>query len=161
MCSFPVLSLALTGIGTVFKQVSQRQQASYQAAVARNNQIVIERQAREALARGEIAEDRQRQKTGLLLGSQRARLANQGTALDEGSPLDIQGDTAVAGEFDALSIRHDAEREAWALRRQAAAYARQTRQASSGGGLFSSLLSSATSVARPGQSGATGPAIWL
>jgi hypothetical protein len=150
MCNFAIASLALSGIGTVLQSVSQSQQSGYQAAVARNNQRIAEQQAQDALRRGDIAEDQQRQKTGLLIGTQRARLAGQGTALDEGSPLDIQGDTAAAGAQDALTIRSNAEREAWGYRAQAANYAAQARLAESRAGWLGtgeSLLAGAGSVA--------------
>jgi hypothetical protein len=136
MCDFGIisgpsvlgtLSMAAGVIGTGMQVLGGMQQARYQAAVARNNQIIAERQAQDALRRGDIAEDQQRQKTGLILGAQRAGMAGQGTALDEGSPLDIQGDTAMAGEMDALTIRSNAEREAWGYRAQAANFAAQER----------------------------------
>lgn len=90
----------------------------YNAQVAENNKIVAERQAADALARGQIAEDEQRRKTMAIKGAQRAALGASGVALDSGSPLDILGDTAAFGELDALTIRSNAEREAYGYRVQ-------------------------------------------
>jgi hypothetical protein len=112
-------STAASILGTGMSAFGGMQQGRYQAAVAKNNQRLAERQAEDALRRGDLAEDQQRRKTGLILGTQRAGLAGQGTALDEGSPLDIVGDTAMVGETDALTIRSNAEREAWGYRAQA------------------------------------------
>ena len=53
-----------------------------------------------------------RQKTAQQLGTAQARLAAQGSDL-AGSPLDVLGDIAVAGEEDALSLRYQAMRTAW------------------------------------------------
>lgn len=123
-------SLAATAVGTgvsVMGQMQQQQaqqqamamqgaQAIYQGQVARQNQTFAqqqgERQAADAKARGEVAEASRRRLMGQQIGEQTARLAGQGTDL-EGSPTDILGDTAAAGEFDALTIRSNAAREAY------------------------------------------------
>jgi hypothetical protein len=64
------VSLAATAISTGVSMYGQQQagkaaqaQAQYQAAIARNNQIIADRAAEDALKRGEIAEQNQRQKT--------------------------------------------------------------------------------------------------
>lgn len=99
-------------------------QASYQAAVARNAAQVAEYNAQDAERRGAAEEERLRRKTSLLLGSRRAHLAAQGSDL-EGSPLDILGDVAAVGEEEALAARHQAAREAWTQRIQAANHTAQ------------------------------------
>lgn len=132
MCE-PISTIAmmgLSGVSTLLGAQQQAQQAAaqqnlrayqaaYQTAVARNAAQVSEYNAQDAERRGAVEEARQRQKTSLLLGTQRARLAAQGSDL-EGSPLDILGDTAAAGEQDALLTRYQAAREAWNQRIQAA-----------------------------------------
>ena len=141
-------TLGLSALGTAAGVVSQVQQGRYQAAVARNNAALAEMQARDAERRGRIAEDQQRRRTAQVLGTQRAVLAGQGTALDEGSPLSILGDTAATGELDALTIRSNAAREAWGLRARANNFAAQSRMAEPGFlGTGASLLGGASSVA--------------
>jgi hypothetical protein len=130
-------------------------QASYQTAVARNAAQVSEYNAQDAERRGAAEEARQRRKTSLLLGTQQARLAAQGTDL-EGSPFDILGDTAALGEEEALATRYQAAREAWAQRIQAASQGAQadflTRSAAMptgadpGLGIAKSLLGGATDL---------------
>jgi hypothetical protein len=112
-------SLGLTAVGTglsVYGMINQQQaagaQANYQRAMALRQQQINDWQAKDAMQRGEVAEQQQRAKTAQMLGSQTAKLAAQGTDLS-GSPTDILGDTARAGEFDALTIRNNAVREAW------------------------------------------------
>jgi hypothetical protein len=100
-------------------------QTAYQTAQARNAAAVSEYSAQDAERRGAVEEERQRRKTSLLLGTQQARLAAQGSDL-LGSPLDVLGDTAAFGEQDALATRYQAAREAWNQRIQAA---NQTAQA--------------------------------
>jgi hypothetical protein len=87
----------------------QVDQANYMAQVARNNQQVAQWNAQRALQQGQVQEDLQRQKTAQAIGSQRAALASQGGDINSGSPVDIVGDTARTGEFNALTTRNDAQ----------------------------------------------------
>lgn len=123
------ISLGLGAIGTgasVIGQINQQAaagvQQGYLAQLARQRQQLAGQQARDAILRGQAAEQKQRDLTAQRIGTQTAALAAQGTDL-EGSPTDILGDTARAGEQDALTIRTNAAREAWAHEIQAAGYA--------------------------------------
>jgi hypothetical protein len=156
-------SLAMAAAGTAMSVAGQAQQASaaagsasYQAQVARNNQAIAEWNARRALQQGRVAEDQSRQKTSLIEGAQRAALASQGGDINSGSPLDIVGDTARAGEFDAQTIRNNAAMHAYGFRVQAANAGAQSNLSSASAastmanlpfGLGSSLLSGASSIA--------------
>ncbi|HEY4171341.1 MAG TPA: hypothetical protein VGM96_31405 [Reyranella sp.] len=123
----PIIMAATTVLSTGLSIAQQSQQASaqagmanYQAQVARNNQMVAEWNARRALQQGQVDEQNQRLKSASLLGSQRAALASQGGDVNSGSPLDIQADTARAGEYDAQTIRNNAALKAYGYRVQAA-----------------------------------------
>jgi hypothetical protein len=155
-----IMTLAGTGMsamGQMQQGQAAKAQGDYQAAVARNNSILAERQAADAEARGAEAERQQRIKTQLVLGKQTSALAASGVQLDEGSSgLDILGDTAQYGELDALTVRTNAAREAWSYRAQGGNYEAQARlnelQGSSGQmagmvGAGASLLTGAGSVA--------------
>lgn len=137
-------------IGQMNQQAAMGAQANYQSQVQRRNAQISEKQARDAETRGQIAEEQSRLKTAQQLGTQQAALASQGTDLD-GSPIDILGDTRRAGEFDALTIRSNAAREAWGYR---VAGTGQSADAAMRGsfqpsylGAGSSLLSGASSLA--------------
>lgn len=99
-------------------------QTAFQTAQARNAATVSEYNAQDVERRGAAEEERQRRKTSLLLGTQQARFAAQGSDL-LGSPLDLLGDIAAFGEEDALATRYQAAREAWNYRIQAANQASQ------------------------------------
>src|SRR5258708_1565810 len=113
----PYVTMELAAAGTAMSIASQAHQAgvaaanaNYQSQVARNNQEmqqrnvqILEQNARDAEARGQIAEDQQRQKTTQLIGAQRAALASQGGDINSGSDVDLIGDTARAREFTALT----------------------------------------------------------
>ncbi|MCF8533393.1 MAG: hypothetical protein K9G48_10355 [Reyranella sp.] len=131
-------------------------QTAFQTAQARNAAMVAEYNAQDAERRGAVEEERQRRKTSLLLGTQQARFAAQGSDL-EGSPLDLLGDTAAFGEQDALSIRYQAAREAWTQRLQASSHNAQadfhaasmppwTSSPDPGLGIARTLLGGATDV---------------
>ena len=140
------ISIASTVASTGMQIIGQGQQAkaqqasyNYQAAVARNNQIIAERQAADARARGAEAERQQRIKTQQLIGRQRAVLAGNGVVVDQGSALDITTDTAGIGEQDALTVRANAEREALGFEAQGMNFGAQA-----GLNAFSAANSSAT-----------------
>lgn len=117
-------SAAATG-ATVYGQIKGQEaagaQANYLAQQARQRQEIAARQAADATQRGQVAEQRQRDLTAQRIGTQQAQLAGQGTDL-AGSPTDILGDTARAGEFDALTVRSNAMREAYGYQVQGAGF---------------------------------------
>lgn len=132
-------------------------QAAFQAAVARNNSILAERAAQDAIDRGNIQEQLAAGGAARLRGRQRAVLAANGVLVDEGSALDITSDTAAKGKFDQLTIRSNAEREALGFRSQGLNFQNdaslallrgESAQAASTTGAFTTALTSAGSVAR-------------
>ena len=106
-------------VGSYAKSKRQQQAYEYQSAVSRNNALLSEWQARDALSRGQQDSFRHGLKVGQLRGTQRAALAARGVALDEGSPLAILDATDYMGALDADTIAKNTNREAWALRQQA------------------------------------------
>jgi hypothetical protein len=125
MCEPATLALAATAVsgvvaagGAVMQGQAQAKQAKYQSAVERNNATIAGWQATDAQQRGQIEEQRQRLATARLKGAQRAGMAANGIEIDSGSPLDVLMDTAQLGELDALTIRANAEREAYGFRSQ-------------------------------------------
>ncbi len=158
-----IASLALAALGTGASVIGQSNRAqaeagqgNYMAQVARNNQMLAERNTTLAEQQGQVQEDRQRLKTAQLMGSQRASLAAQGGDVNAGSDLDILGDTARAGESDALTIRNNAAQQAFGYRAQAAAAGGQANLYSANAantmanlpfGIASSLLGGASSLA--------------
>lgn len=111
-------SAAVTGYGAIRQGQAQKRQADYQAAVERNNATIAGWQAEDATKRGQVEEQRQRLHAARIAGAQRAGYASGGVELTSGSPLDTLMDTAQLGELDALTIRSNAEREAYGYRTQ-------------------------------------------
>jgi hypothetical protein len=114
------VSMAVLGVTSVLGAASgarqaraQAGEANYMAQVARNDQQIARWNAQRALQQGQVQEDLQRQKTQRVIGARRAALAGQGGDIDTGSPVDIIGDIARAGELDARTVRNDAQVKAW------------------------------------------------
>lgn len=140
---------AMTVSGQMNAQAAAGAQANYMRQVQQQQQQAAEVQARDAVARGAIAEQKTRDATGQRIGTETAALAGQGTDLS-GSPTDILTDTRKAGELDALTVRNNAAREAWGYEVQgsnAAANAQLSGSFSpSNIGAGASLLSGASSL---------------
>src|SRR3990167_7412333 len=122
-----IASLAATVISTGMSVMGQMQagkaaksQAAYQAGVMRNNEILAQRSAKDARARGDIAAAKHAADVKKLQGRQRAVLAGNGVVVDQDSALDIVSDTAAQGKHDELTIRSNAEREALGFEAQGA-----------------------------------------
>ncbi|MEO2182636.1 MAG: hypothetical protein ABGY43_10060 [bacterium] len=116
MCILALASVALSYYGQIQAGKAQKRQADYQAQVATNNAKIAEFQAQDALDRGRVREEQYRQKVSQLKGQQRAAFAASGVEVDRGSALGTLSDTAYFGELDALTIRSNAEREAYSNR---------------------------------------------
>lgn len=89
-----------------------------QAAIARANAQTSEAQAQIALENGQSAEQNTRLRTRQVIGSQRAAMAANGIDLGEGTATDILTTSTFMGERDALTVRDNASRQAWAYRVQ-------------------------------------------
>lgn len=144
-----IVSAAATVAATAYAGYSQHQMGKYQAQVAKNNAVVQEQLAQDALKRGAEAERRHRVRVDQIKGQQRAGFAASGVVVDSGSALDTLEDTAELGELDALTIRADAEREAHGYRVGASNSMAQSKLYLSSGNnaLAGSILSSGGAVA--------------
>lgn len=158
-----VASLASSVIGGGMQFMAQRQAGAaqanalrYQADVDKNNSIIQERLAKDAIERGKTEEQMHRIKIGQLKGQQLNAFAKNGVETDSGSALDVLSDTAMIGELEALTIRNNAEREAYGYRVQGMNYsasaannrtAASTARSSANTSAMTSVLSTAGSVA--------------
>lgn len=121
------ITLTALAIGTMAASTAATGYATYasaknQEAAAQFNQRMARLRSADALQRGNFKEYLQRQKTGQLVGHQRALIGSSGAAVGEGVTARIIEDTLAKGELDALNIRNNASREAWGLDTQAAQF---------------------------------------
>ena len=107
-----VAAAVVTALGQIQASKAAQASAKYQSAVARNNQILAQRAAADATARGAQEAKQHLRQTAMLIGKQRTTLAANGVLVDTGSALDITADTAATGQLEALQIKNNAAREA-------------------------------------------------
>ena len=141
-------------IGNFQESKGAKAAASYNAVVQENNAQFSDWQAQDARDRGNLAQQDNRRRGEQIAGTQRAAIASNGIALDEGSPLAILQDTDFAVGRDAQLIRDNTNREAYGYKQQAqnarsgAAITRyQGDSINTGLNVASSLLGSGSKVA--------------
>lgn len=93
--------------------------ATYNAKVADANARMEDFNAVDASQRGYADETTHRIGVKQFIGKQRTSLAAQGQDLSSGTALELQQDTALQGEKDALTIRANAARESWGYKKTA------------------------------------------
>jgi hypothetical protein len=99
---------------TVISAAAAVQQGQAAKAAGDANAQIQRRFASDALLRGAAEEQDMRLRTAGFMGEQAAAFGASGAEIESGSSLDILGDTAELGELDALRIRNNAQREAYA-----------------------------------------------
>lgn len=87
--------------------------ATYQSAVARNNQILAGQYADRSIERGNVQSEFANLQTRAKLGTARAAFGAQGVDVNSGSPLAVRQSIAEVGDLDAQIIRSKAAEEAF------------------------------------------------
>lgn len=149
MCDVAFIPMALTVAGSLFGADAANQEGKYQQQVQQNNAIVSDNMAKDAENRGKIEEANHRLKVAQMKSSQRARLGASGGDLNVGTAGELQMDTAMMGELDALTIRSNYQRDAYNYREQARGHTAQAGLERSKGKntATATLLSGGTQVA--------------
>jgi hypothetical protein len=147
----PVLAIGgiIASLGSAVMQgYSQSQAASYNAQVARNNQIIANQQANTALQVGQTQEENKRIQTGEMMGGIVAAEGASGVNPNTGSALNVRSSAAETGELDALTIKYNSNLQARNLQYQGDIYGSQAQLYSSQAGwdLANSILGGASSV---------------
>lgn len=149
--AFGSAGLAVSSVGTFTSIMAARQTANFQAAIARNNQIIALRNAADARARGaqeieqiriQSKEDRRRAALAQrqLSGQQAVSQATLGQAVGSVSAKDLRMDTAAVSRLEELTQRRNerfaietrranAEREAVGLITQGLGFEAEARLA--------------------------------
>ena len=99
------------GLGQIQQGQATAASARYNAQVSDMNAKLADKAAKDALERGAVEEQKQRQKIAQVIGAQTA-----------GPPLDLLVATATMGELDALTIRANTAREERDIRQQGENY---------------------------------------
>lgn len=121
MCEPLTLSTVVTAASAaagVAGAVGAYNQGQVAKQVGRNNQIMAEYAAQDALRRGDEEAAAVRRRTSQLQGAQRANLAAKGLDLNAGTAGEIQDQTGFFGDIDQNTARYNAQRDAWSARAQ-------------------------------------------
>ena len=134
----PVTSLIFTGVSTVvsaagsFMQAqAQAGMAEYQAAVARNNQIAADQNARYAIQAGERQAQAQDFKNRALAGAVEAAQGASGLSLESPTFEDIRESSAQLGRLDTATITQEARMRARGYQQEASNFAAESAMARS------------------------------
>lgn len=116
-----IISTALSVIGALSAGQSRARQYEAAAAASQYNAAVARQRAENARAVYGQREEMQRRRARMILGQQRAAIAESGTGLG-GSNLDIERQSEVMAELDALNIAYEGELVARGALSEAAMY---------------------------------------
>lgn len=146
----------LNAVGSYRGGQAQDQAYQYGAAVARNNALVAEQNAKLIEAQGSESIYRAREETAQTIGLERAGFGASGVDVNRGSAGRTQEDTARVGAANELTIRNNVAREAYAHRVQAVNFENEAKADTVAGanalqagklGALTSLVSGASSTA--------------
>ncbi|WKL53080.1 hypothetical protein Q1W70_00300 [Pseudomonas kielensis] len=126
MAAIPI-GMAL--VGGMMGAQSANQQGDFQSGLLTQNAAFKNQAATETEMAGDTAADWQRVRTGQAVGTQRTAQAANGIDVNSGSAAQLQDDTSMLGELDALTIQNNAAREAYGYRVQAGQDMKNARQA--------------------------------
>lgn len=119
--SLAVMGLVAGAAGTGVSAVGQiaggnakAANAAYQSQVAANNAKVATQDATLEIQSGEVASFNQGLKTRAKVGAQKASQGAAGIDVNSGSAVDVRAGTEELGMLDALTMRSDASKRAYA-----------------------------------------------
>ena len=119
MCWMALIPVAIGLAGSMMQAQGQKQNAQFQSGMMEQNAAFKNQTANETINAGNTSADWQRVRTGQAVGTQRSVQAANGIDVNSGSSAQMQDDTAMLGELDALTIQNNAAREAYGLKVQA------------------------------------------
>lgn len=122
---------------------SQKSSLQFQRDMAQVNARNAERSAESVLDQGQQQIGALTMRAGQIKSSQRAAMAANGVALDEGNAVETQASTDLMKEIDMNTIQANAVRSAWGFRMQGVNYANQGVMA----GASASAINPGTSAA--------------
>ena len=109
-----VAGAGVSAVGTANSLNAQSANASYQAQVAANNaKIALENEGMD-VASGEVAAGNQGLKTRAMVGTTKAQQGASGVDVNSGSSVEVRQGESEIGMLDALTIRSNASKKAYA-----------------------------------------------
>ena len=148
MCEPTTILLATTALSGAMAAKGAYDQGQVAKQVGRNNQIMAEYAAQDALRRGDEDASKIRQRGSQIKGAQRASMAAKGLDLGVGTSAELVDQTDFFSETDQTTARGNAQRSAWSARAGGANARAQGDAAAQQGNLsaFSTVLGTAGQV---------------
>ena len=112
------VSIASTIAGGISSANAARAQGADDLRTARLRALLANRQAMDAVSRGNYEAGLHRMKGTLTIGAQRAAAGASGVDSSSGTAAEVFADTRVMSELDALTTQNNALREAWGYKVQ-------------------------------------------
>lgn len=135
IAALPAIGAVASIAGTGLSMMAASNEADYQAAVARNQAILDRQKANEEAAAGQRAAITESRKTQLAQSRARALAASSGTDAASPTQVDIEGEIAQQGGYNALSALYEGMAKARTSDYQAEIDLFKARRASSAGSL--------------------------
>lgn len=110
------IPLVLTGVSTAVGMAGAMSAGQGQKAAADYSASIKQQQATAAIAESNENARRQNIAAQKQLGGMRAGIGASGIQLEGGSAMDVLGESAQNAALDNLTIKHQGEMKAWALR---------------------------------------------
>lgn len=111
-----------SAVGSYYSAQSQASSLKFQSDIAGINSRIAELGAQSELMKGERQVGAISMKAGQVKSAQRAAMAANGIALDEGNAVEIQATTDMMKELDMNTATSNAVRSAWGYRTQSTNY---------------------------------------
>lgn len=151
-----VLGTGLKVLGGIGGALSGRQQADYQARVARNNENIARWNSYNAKQQGEVAATNEGLKGRAVVGAIAAAQGASGIDMNSGSAVSVRADAASLAQLNAMTIKSDAARRAYGYDIMAKNYHAEAKLAKASKptilqsilGIGSSVLGSAGSIGK-------------
>lgn len=152
------VGIAALALGAVQQGLSQKAAGDAEASLQKMNAKIAGYQADNAIFQGEQDVTQIRQTVRSIIGAQRAGAAGNGLNVNEGTPLELQMDSARLGELDVARARYNARLAAWASKvgQSSALYQGELAKQKGKSGLVGSLLQGAGNIYGGYKAGATG-----
>lgn len=156
--AFQAVTVAMTAYGAYSESKAEKESLNYEEAmqknnakVAENNRALADQQAEDTKQRGEVEAQNHLRQVAALKSSQKTKMAANGLALNEGSPLSLLEDTDFQGNYDADTMRSNAARDAWGSQVQGMNYQAQANDLKSS----AALTATKAKQIKPGMSALT------
>lgn len=105
---------AIQAFGAVQSGYAKSAAAAYQSQVAANNAKIAQQDATLDIQAGEVAAVNRGLKTRAMVGQEKAAQGASGIDVNSGSAVDVRAGTEELGMLDALTVRSDASKKAYA-----------------------------------------------